>query len=311
MLRVILFDVEHGFCAFIKTPTGRTILIDCGKAANFSPVKYIREHELAGTLSFNGHQLTKLIITHPHEDHIEDIRAVMTDFPPAILQRWEFNWDYIKTGNADAGCYECLDAYSTWQATYNAPVAAPDFGLQLEVFALSPAQAQAISGSKNSTVNNSSIVVVVKYVGTQYFCKFIFAGDMEQVGWTELLKQPAFRTAITDVTFNYAAHHGHSSGFSTDLFNTMGKPALNLVSVTSCDESHDDRYSSDEFSEGWTVAGEQRKVLTTRSDGAIFVDCADTGWPTVFTARLPENIPGRKYLGLGHLALGSPPNRPR
>jgi len=311
VLRVILFDVEHGFCAFIRTPTGRTVMIDCGKAPNFSPVKYIREHELAGTVPLNGHSLTKLIITHPHEDHIEGISEVMQDLPPAHLQRWKYNWDYVKADDAAPGSYQCLNEYSAWQTTYNQDVVDPDFGLRLEVFGLSPAQAQAISGSKNSTVNNSSLVVVMRFDGTQYYCKFLFAGDMEEAGWTELLKRQDFRTAIAGVTFNYAAHHGHTSGFSTDLFNATGKPVLNLVSVTSCDESHDDRYSSEEFSQGWTVGNEQRNMLTTRTDGAIFIDCADTGWPTVSTAHLPENIPTRKYLGLGRLALGAPPNRPR
>lgn len=100
MLRIILFDVEHGFCAFIRTPTGYTLLVDCGKAPNFSPVEYIRKHELAGTAPFNGHQLTKLIVTHPHEDHIEDIARLVRDMPPAILHRQQYNWGYVKGDKA-------------------------------------------------------------------------------------------------------------------------------------------------------------------------------------------------------------------
>lgn len=39
-LRVIIFNVEHRFCAFVKSPAGRTLLIDCGKTAKFSPIQY-------------------------------------------------------------------------------------------------------------------------------------------------------------------------------------------------------------------------------------------------------------------------------
>jgi beta-lactamase superfamily II metal-dependent hydrolase len=311
VLRIILFDVEHGFCAFIRTPTGHTLLVDCGKAPNFSPVEYIRKHELAGTVAFNGRQLTKLIITHPHEDHIGDIERLMRDMPPAIIMRQQFNWDYVKGKLATPGSYGCLDTYSSWQATYNAPAADPHYGVKIEVFHLTPNEAQAISNSSNSTVNNSSLVVVVSFIGTQYRSKYLFAGDMEEAGWSELLKRPSFRTAVGETNFYFAAHHGHTSGFSTELFAAIGKPLLNLVSVTSCDESHDDRYSSDDFSLGYPVEGETRKMLSTRCDGAICIDVDATGLPTVRTRHLPENlVKSNNSLLAGLLGgISSPPRR--
>lgn len=310
VLRIILFDVEHGFCAFIRTPTGHTLLVDCGKAPNFSPIQYIREHELAGTVPFNGRQLTKLIITHPHEDHIEDIERLMRDMPPAIIMRQQFNWDFVKGKVAKSGSYACLDAYSSWQATYTGPAADPAYGLKLEVFCLAPNEAQAISQSNNATVNNSSLVVVVSFEGTQYRSKYLFAGDMEEAGWIELLKRQSFRTAAAETNFYFAAHHGHTSGFSTDLFTAMGKPLLNLVSVTSCDESHDDRYSSDDFALGYQVERENRKMLSTRCDGAICIDVDATGLPTVRTRHLPENLV-KPNNGLLAGLLGGIPAPPR
>lgn len=311
MLRMILFDVEHGFCAFIKTPTGRTILIDCGKAANFSPVEYIRQNELAATVPFNGFHLTKLIVTHPHEDHIEDMARLKQDLPPAILQRWSYNWDYVKGPNPAPGSYKCLDAYSSWEATFGRGGAIePDYGIKLDVFGLSPNEAQAISASSNSTVNNSSLVIVVSFQGVQWTPKFVFAGDMEQAGWEQLLRKPDFRAAVAGTWFYFAAHHGHTSGFSTELFDAMGKPLLNLVSVTSCDESHDDRYSKDDFSLGYPVGLETRKMVTTRTDGAIFIDVDPAGLPIVQTRHLPENVM-RARLGLAAIAGGGFPRPPR
>lgn len=311
MLRIILFDVEHGFCAFIRTPTGYTLLVDCGKAPNFSPVEYIRKHELAGTAPFNGHQLTKLIVTHPHEDHIEDIARLVRDMPPAILHRQQYNWGYVKGDKAAPGSYQCLDTYSGWEANYGTSGAVePDYGMRFEVFGLSPNAAQAISASSNSTVNNSSLVIIATFPGTKYQLKCLFAGDMEEAGWTELLKNQNFRNSVADVYFYFAAHHGHSSGFSTDLFTAMGKPLLNVVSVTSCDESHDDRYSSDDFSLGYPVEGEIRKMLSTRCDGAICIDVDATGLPTVSTRHLPENLV-KPNNSLAASLLGGIPTPPR
>lgn len=42
-LRIILFDVEHGFCAFIRTPNGHTILIDCGKGRRMMRYRYLAD----------------------------------------------------------------------------------------------------------------------------------------------------------------------------------------------------------------------------------------------------------------------------
>jgi hypothetical protein len=46
-MKVTVFNVEHGFCAFIKTPTNHTVLIDCGCTGAFSPALYIDNAELA------------------------------------------------------------------------------------------------------------------------------------------------------------------------------------------------------------------------------------------------------------------------
>jgi len=41
-LECILFNVQHGLCAFVKSPTGYGLLIDCGSRGKFSPIKWIR-----------------------------------------------------------------------------------------------------------------------------------------------------------------------------------------------------------------------------------------------------------------------------
>lgn len=289
MLRVIIFDVEHGFSTFVKSPTGHTLMIDCGKTSDFSPVNYILKNELGGTVIRNGHRLTKLIVTHPHDDHIEDIANLTSKLAPSILQRQRYDWDAIKEPDAQSGEYENLDHYAVWQTKYSEPVNdEPDWGMQIETFFLTPKDSLALDDTKY--VNNSSIVTVVSFEGTEFTEKFLFGADVEQAGWEALLKRASFKSAVSGTDFFIAPHHGHTSGFSTALYDAIGKPILNLVSVHSRDENVDSRYSSKDYASGVEFDGERRYMLSTRNDGSIFLDVGSDGKFSVYTQNLPANI---------------------
>ena len=286
-MKMMVFDVEHGACAFIKTPTNHTILIDCGCTEAFSPVLYIAKNELPGAAGWNGRQLTQMIVTHPHDDHITEVEAIKNNCPPAFLLRQTYEWEEVKI--AENGDYDNLDTYTTWQATYNQPFAQyPDLGLKLQWFMLSAAEAKKVNGSK--FINNSSIVVVVTVTGTQFQEKFLFGGDMETAGWEALLKNPNFKIAVKDVDFFVVSHHGHESGFSEALFVAMGrKPILNIVSIHHNDEHIDDRYRQEAYSIGTKVNGDDRRMLTTRCDGTITIEVDGEGRFAVNLSHLDEN----------------------
>jgi beta-lactamase superfamily II metal-dependent hydrolase len=285
MARVIIFDVDHGSCAFVKSPTGCSLMIDCGRKDGFSPVSYVSDHELDGTPVHSGHRLTQLLITHPHDDHIEDIESISSKLPPYILQRQQYYWDEVKAAESH---YENLDHYRTWQATYNAPVIArPNWGMDVKVFSLTPHEAYALNSNK--WINNSGMVVVITIPGTVYSEKFVFGADLEEDGWNALLQNLEFRRAVAGTDFFIVSHHGHSSGFSPTLFAAMGKPFLNLVSVASGDEHVDPAYSSADYAKGASVGGVQRYSLTTRWDGSIFVDVDAMGRSSVRTYNLVDN----------------------
>jgi competence protein ComEC len=292
--RVILFDVEHGFCAFVKSDTGCTLMIDCGKASNFSAVDYVLASEMSGITQRNGYNLTKLIITHPHDDHIEDISRVISKLPPSILLRQTYNWNGIKAPDAGASEYKNLDTYSEWQTKYSEPVSQePNWGMNVQTFCLTPIEAKAIEEAKY--VNNSSYVTVVTFIGSQHQEKFLFGADVEKAGWDALLvRNASFRIAVKDVDFFVVPHHGHASGFSTELFGAMGRrPILNLISVTSRDEHVDSRYSSAEYAIGVDKDGGKRYSFSTRNDGAIFIDVDGQGKFSLSTRRIPPNLVSR------------------
>ena len=68
-LQIIMWNVQHGSAAYIKTPNGTHIAIDLGasEASNggFSPLAYLRREGI--------NKLDHVTITHPHMDHLDDI----------------------------------------------------------------------------------------------------------------------------------------------------------------------------------------------------------------------------------------------
>ncbi len=286
VLRVIVFDVEHGACVFIKTPTGHGLMIDCGRKDRFSPARYIATHEASGLTPHNGHILTKLVVTHPHDDHIEDIDNVKTLLPPAILLRQHYVWEQLKID--PRGDYSNLDSYVAWQQTYNQPATAPDLGIELGAHSLSPAEAGQLGES--SFVNNSSFAIVVRYQGPRYSWKFLIGGDLESTGWKALLARPHFREAVKGTAFFIVSHHGHTSGYYKELFDAFGaRPIVNIASVHRKDESVDPAYSREDHAMGVNLAGQTRRMMSTRSDGSIVVEIDDTDQYSVYPYRLVDN----------------------
>lgn len=278
-LRVTVFDVEHGLCVLIETPSGHGIMYDCGCTDTFSPVRYVSKQ--VSLLPHNDRKLTKLIVSHPHDDHIEDIERLTREMPPAILHRHNYVWDEVKQPGEE---YPNLDTYSEWQATYDQPAADPEWGMEVAAGpGLSPNKAKTLPGN---FVNNSSIPLFLEYG----HWKVTLVGDLEEEGWAELLKDELFRQRLRGTDFFIASHHGHSSGFSTDAFGVIGKPWVNIAPIHHGDMNIDSRYSSPDYARGVTFDGETRYLLTTRSDGTVFITISETGQASIDARQLPPNV---------------------
>jgi len=236
---------------------------------------------------WNGRSLTKLIVTHPHDDHIGDVETVKEKCPPALLLHQKYDWEDVKTAEAD---YDNLDTYRDWQNIYNTtPTVWPDWGMTIESFMLTPDEAKAINEAEY--INNSSIVTVATFKGTQFQEKFVFGGDMETAGWDALLKlRPRFKEAVKGADFYITSHHGHESGFSEALFAAMGKPIMNIVSIHNNDDHIDPRYCQEAYALGRRLPdGSTRRQMTTRKDGTITIGVNDDGKYWIETQRLLDN----------------------
>lgn len=281
-----IFDVGRGLCVAIRTPNNHLCLIDCGCSDDFSPIEWLATKNWTCR---NNYKLAKLIITHPHIDHIADIENVTNKLKPSmILRRTEKNLDWKKVTSGGSGQSASMKHYigNYMPPQYNVTItdlSRPDWGddFQLSSYCLGEADAAKVSGTDSSYVNNSSYVNLIKYKG---YC-FAIPGDIESEGMAALLAtNKRFCSEIsTGIDFYLTPHHGHPSGFSADWFRLAG--ATNIMNIASErrksgreDESNtkvDSRYSDINFCLGSNT--EEARLVTTKTYGHTLISISDEG----------------------------------
>lgn len=258
-------DVGHGQSVHAFTPNGQTIVIDLGCSDDFSPLNWLK----GVTKTIN-----KLIVTHPHGDHIDEILNLGL-FGLNVRQLWGPKWlpeDDVRKANQKN--YEkeldCYFTFSNNKFTHPVPksrlVGNPDVsgGVTITKYA------SIDCGTSN--INNHSCVVVFKYKGV----KVVIPGDNEARSWDSLLKNANFIESIRGAHLFMASHHGRASGYSSGVLNII-KPKLCII----CDGGVQDMDATNRYSahaSGWAVyckstgTSKERDCLTTRSDGLIEVE---------------------------------------
>lgn len=266
MLDVVIWDVQHGSAAYLKTPSSKHFAIDLGVGSYgstneaFSPLLHLKHN-------WHVPQLDGVIISHPHSDHLDDIDNFYALAPKTLIRPKHLTDSEVRAGNraTELGVVETYigisNYYSGTMAEGESPfLASNNGGVEIQTF--TPEK------SATSNLNNHSIVTVLSYEQ----CKMLIPGDNEPPSWNELLEQPRFRSAISGTDILVAPHHGRESGYSPELFNYIS-PYLTIVSDGRFgDTSATSRYSAK--SRGLTVfnrsGGSQlRKCVTTRSDGVV------------------------------------------
>ena len=269
-----VFDVAAGSCNFIQTGTGKTELIDFGANSDWSPVNHIYSNYIRG-------QLDRLVLTHHHGDHLRDWDNFGNRRPSMVVRR-KLTGRYLtacRNSNSDSGqrlAEAFASVFDSWDRTpSNEEVSDEAWGVRIRSAFMTVEQADNATSTYNAMVNCCSYARLYDHNGT----KFLLAGDMEKEGMEVLLRDNAsFRKELSDVDVLVAPHHGHRSGFSTELFDAMGKPDIVIASMMSGDENVDSRYSSSDYVSGIRDEnGNSVRLITTRKYGAITVESRGGG----------------------------------
>ena len=261
-MRIHIFDVEHGFCAAIKSPNGQLLMIDCGhnSTTGWRPSNWV---------ATNFGRLDVLNISNADEDHVSDLENITRKCKPL---RFHTNWNLngrwilnkkILSGGVGPGVRE-LARYI--DEVYTSEGEVIDYGMERIKFCHQP--------NKFDDFNNLSLVTFL-FLGE---FGIVFPGDIEQAGWAEFLKSKDFIGCLARTTVFVASHHGRQNGYYAPVFDYCA-PYIVIKSDKSV--QHDTQVKGvpyEQHANGLDISGQGiRKVLTTRNDGKITIDVHNNG----------------------------------
>ena len=275
LLRV--FDVEHGACAIMLSPTEeRLAMIDSGDntSTHWRPSTYIRE-------VLGRKRLDYLFVTNADLDHISDLDGL-----------WENGIEVgtlIRNPSPDAATLRLIklrqgelttdiERFLAIHEGFSHPVAVPFndgmSGVTCATF--------WNTYPEFDTTNNLSLVVFIKYAGFN----ILFPGDLERDGWLALLRNPSFVQELATTEILVASHHGRESGFCEKIFSYFRPRAIVISDKPIQHETQDIDYSPWVQPDGVIVTNQARRrhILTTRKDGDILfrINAAGQYWITTF-----------------------------
>ncbi len=260
-LEVAILDVSQGDFVYAVTPTGENLVIDVG-TGEVVPSIFLK----------NISEISELQISHPHADHFDDIigiskKTIKSFRCPSLVK---FDDKVIGRKKSDHVKIAALrELKGRIKADDDAVKAGRGFSHTV-YFA---------DNIDYKDPNTASAVTLLVYKGV----KLLFGGDLPASGWENLLKKSDFVSAVSGTNVFKVPYHGRPEGCCQALFDLKEfKPLLCILSDKSLEKDGQSTVATDWYSKrasGCRIVGydEPRKVLSTRSDGSIFIRINEKG----------------------------------
>ena len=265
-MRVHIFDVEHGECSAIETPSGEFILIGLGhnSSTGWRPSAWVRQR---------NQRPSCVVLSNLDKDHVSDIANFEPHLrPQSIKANHHINSAWLRAMKiAESGWIDpSVETALHWMSNvFTGGAITPPYGMELAYFYNSTAQFQ--------DTNNLSVVTFVRHGQ----CGVLFPGDLETAGWKALLSNAEFLARLSQTNLLVASHHGRQGGYCADIFRYCRPDAVIISDKSVVHDTQDhDLYSG--HCGGLNFSGNVRKVLTTRNDGKVTVEIPSFGNYTVF-----------------------------
>lgn len=209
LLKISFIDVGQADSILIQF-NNKNMLIDAGNNGDWEVIEnYLKQN--------NVKKIDKLVLTHPHEDHIGGAAKIINDFSIGEL--------YMPKVTTTTKTFE-----NTIKAAKNKNLQAivPNPGDKIFMDGLS-FLVLAPNSSKYDSLNNYSIVLKLTY-GEK---KFLFMGDAEEISENEILNKGY------DISADLikVGHHGSNSSSSNNFISKVS-PKYAVISVGKNNDYH-------------------------------------------------------------------------
>lgn len=209
-LAIHFLDVGQGDAQLIQLPDGGTILIDSGDRGK-PTVDLLRQKGVK--------EIDLLIATHPHADHIGEMRDVMRAFN--VKEIWDSGFPHTtKTYE------EMLLTIKEKGIRFHTPRRGESRQMgQVLLEVLNPS-----NNPPDENLNNASVVVRLTF-GSK---RFLFTGDAEVESWEQMLANERDKLRADLLK---AAHHGSSNGTTRDILDAV-QPSVFTISCAAGNDYH-------------------------------------------------------------------------
>lgn len=201
-LTVHYVDVGQADCTLIQLPDGKTMLIDAGNNDDADLiVAYLKRQGIQ--------KLDYVIGTHPHEDHIGSLDAVIDTFDIVDI--------YMPKASANTKTYR--DVLTSIQKK-GLSIHTAKGGMTVFDTGDTKAELLAPNSDTYKSLNNYSVVLKLSYQDTS----FLFCGDAEKESEKEILQSGSpLSSNVLKV-----GHHGSASS-TTDAFLSAVNPDIAVI----------------------------------------------------------------------------------
>jgi competence protein ComEC len=205
ILKIYYLNVGQGDSEYIKLPNGKDILIDGGPDDRVLT-------ELGKVMNFNDKEISLMVLTHPHADHIAGLVSVMERYK--IGEIWWSDVSY------PSNVYDAFKEKIKQNNIDNKIVSAgteEDFD-NIKFKVLYPLT--SLENKKIDNLNNASIITELD---DDNF-KALFLGDAEQDSQKQIINK------LSKMTVVKVAHHGSTNGALDDLYK-IARPTIAVIEV--------------------------------------------------------------------------------
>ncbi len=254
-LEVTVVDVGHGDCIYVKSPSGKVMLIDAGESTAWDQVRDF--------LDYRGvSRIDVLVASHPHTDHIGAMDSVVKHYDIGEVYMPEKSHTTDDFANL-------VKAMQKKDLTATSAKAGMTIALdkKLKCSILAPI------GKEYKDINDYSIVLKITYGKTS----FLLAADATKVSDTEMVKK--YGTKLKADVLK-VAHHGNEDS-SSPAFLAFVKPEYAAISEKDIREYADPQARLDSYRRFTDIGA---TVFRTDANGAITF-YSDGKTVTVKTAR--------------------------